>query len=230
MDTKELYLLHIIPIDDSTATLHSIEGKPISVGVFSTIGTYEGARYYGTPEELQIVSGFYQDKEYTITSIDGMTFSHCRNLKKIFIGKCVAKIDWNMYMCDSLQNIIVDKDNSIYHDVDGVLFKGKELVAFPQGRKGEYKIPNGTKSIGKYAFKSSHISKVVFPDTLESIGTNAFYECREIEYFDLPASIKKVASINNIGSQPILQKFYLQGDVNHTNPLTIEEIRKLFPA
>jgi hypothetical protein len=85
MDTKELYLLHIIPIDDSTATLHSIEGKPISVGVFSTIGTYEGARYYGTPEELQIVSGFYQDKEYTITSIDGMTFSHCRNLKKIFI-------------------------------------------------------------------------------------------------------------------------------------------------
>jgi hypothetical protein len=65
---------------------------------------------------------------------------------------------------------------------------------------------------------------------IESIGTNAFYECREIEYFDLPASIKKVASISNIGRQPILQKFYLHWDVNHTNPLTIKEIRKLFPA
>lgn len=226
-DTK--ILLTITPIDDKTARLVKVVGVTNENTVFTNMGCYEGYNNYGTAEALRIVVGEFEGKEYTITAINGCSFSHCRELKEIFIGAQVCHIDWNMYQCVSLLNIMVDPKNKVFHDIDGVLFEGKELKAFPQGRRGKYVVPEGTKKLGNHSFKSSHIEEIVLPSSLEEIGINVFYECRSLSEIVLPPKLKKVSMNCNRNNKPISQKFFLADDSGHTCPLTISDVIKRFP-
>lgn len=225
--------LTITPIDDKTACLVKVTGVTNQNTVYTNMGKYEGHNYYDTDESLEIVVGEFNGQTYTITAINECSFSHCKNLKVIFLGKEISRIEWNMYQCNSLQNIKVHKDNPTYFDNDGVLFKrdkqGYELVAFPQGRKGQYIVPNGTRRLGNCSFKSCQINDIILPESLVEIGINVFYECKNLTEIILPSSLRKVSSNEDVGHKPIKQKFYLADDTNRTNPLTIEEVRKIFP-
>ena len=221
MKQEEYYELSVSSLTETTGTL-------INVHSFLKLPYYKGLDYNPTPNELIIEEAVIDDKIYKIIAIEKSAFSHCLNLKTLRIGKSVEKIEWNMYRCDSLSNIFVDKENKNFYDIDGVLFHKKELIAFPQGRAGTYIIPNGIKKIGKHAFKSCNISKIIFPETLEEIGINAFYGCNNIKEFLLPKSIKKIHPIKNPGRKEIPQKFYLYTDINKSNPLTITEVIKMF--
>lgn len=227
METEYLRLC-ISPIDDKYAELISIESEFPEGSVFNRAVKYEGYNNYYTTECLDIDTAEYEGKIYTISRIKGSAFSHCRNLRCLKIGKCVKAIPWNVYKCCSLKDILVDKSNLVYHDISGVLFKGKELVAFPCGRTGSYIVPSGTRRIGNHAFKSAKISEVIFPNSLEELGINAFYECRNIQEFILPSSIKKIYPNDNIGKQPIEQVFYLDSDIHRKHPMSIIEVMEIF--
>lgn len=219
-------IFKIIPNGNQTATLCQNNGD----GIFATIGSYDGNNYHPTSQDLIIATAFAEGQKYTITSIEGFAFSNCKDIRNLTIGKDVICIEWNMYLCESMQNIYVQAGNPVYHDKDGVLFKDKELIAFPQARQGEYRIPYGTRKIGSHAFKTSKIHSVILPESLQEIGTNAFYECGNLKQIVLPKSIKKVHINNNKKEVPIPQTFYLAEDVNRINPLTITDVLKLFPA
>ena len=221
--------MNISPVTETTGALININIED-TAGFFAKLPTYIGHDYCPTPNELLIENGIIDGRIYKITTIEETAFSHCRNLKILRIGKSVEIIKWNMYKCVSLTDIIVDKENPNYYDIDGVLFKEKELIAFPQGRTGTYIVPNGIEKIGKHAFKSCNLSSIVFPETLHEIGINAFYECNKIKEFILPKSIKKIHSNSNVGTKPFTQKFYLSSDVVKSNPLSISEVTKMFPT
>lgn len=53
-------------------------------------------------------------------------------------------------------------------------------------------IPDGVKSIGKDAFAKLNIRELVVPEGVESIGRNAFYGCGRLERVSLPASLRSV--------------------------------------
>lgn len=222
-------LLSIVPLSENTAKLIKVTGINDRDDAFSHVGDYEGVEYYETPKILKIEEGEFNSQKYIITEIQACSFSHCHDLKEIYIGSAVTKISWNMYQCDSLIQIKVDKNNSVYHDKDGVLFKDNELVGFPPGRTGEYVVPEGTVKIGNTAFKSSRISNLILPEGLEEIGCNAFYECRNLNEIVLPLSIKLVRFNNNIGNQSIRQKFYLAEDKLKECPYSIDEIIEMYP-
>ena len=228
MKHDEFYQLNISPITETTGALINIHVTDKD-GIFAKLPTYIGHDFCPTPNELLIENGLIDDKVYQITTIEETAFSHCRNLRTLRIGKSVETIKWNMYKCVSLMDIIVDTENTNFYDIDGVLFKEKELIAFPQGRTGTYIIPNGIKKIGKHAFKSCSLSSIVFPDTLQEIGINAFYECNNITEFILPKSIRRIHSNKNVGSKPFTQRFYLSSDVNRSKPLSISDVIKMFP-
>lgn len=225
----KLIQLTVTPLDEQNACLIDVTGNVDANSIFAQAGKYEGYNYYQTPEDVTIGLVNCNNKTYLITQIKSCVFSHCRDITNIHLGASISFIDWNMYQCTSLLNIIVDKANKVYHDKDGVLFKGSELIAFPQGRTGHYNVPNGTTRIGNHAFKSSSISSVSFPNTLKEIGINSFYECNHIKEFVLPESIMKVSMNHNVGHKPISQLFYLSGDVERRNPLSIKQITELFP-
>lgn len=226
---KKYNQLTIVPITKRSAKLIKVTGIYERDDIFVNLGYYEGINEYETPEKLKIEEEVCENNNYIITEIQQCSFSHCHDLKEIYIGPWVIKINWNMYLCNSLTNIKVNELNPVYHDQDGVLFKGNELIGFPPGRKGEYIIPKGTLKIGNTAFKSSQISSLILPEGLEVIGCNAFYECKNLKEIVLPLSIRKVKFNNNVDHKPILQKFYLQGDKLKKRPYTISEIIKMYP-
>ena len=225
----KLIQLTVTPLDEQNACLIGVTGNVDANSIFAQVGKYEGYNHYQTPEDVTIGLVSCNDKTYLITQIKSCVFSHCRDIKNIHLGSSISLIDWNMYQCSSLLNIFVDKANKIFHDVDGVLFKESELIAFPQGRTGHYNVPYGTTRIGNHAFKSSSISSVSFPDTLKEIGINAFYECHHIKEFILPESIMRVSMNHDVGYKPISQLFYLSRDIERKNPLSIIQITELFP-
>lgn len=225
-NAENQYILTIEPRNDKTAVLVNVDCVKYNNTVFEEIGTYIGYDYIPTPKTVLIEKGVYNQKIFEIVEISEKAFSHCLDLETIIIGKSVTKIHWNMYQCKSLLNIFVSSENRQYHDIDGVLFKENELIAFPQGRFGEYRIPYGTKRIGSHSFKSACIESIIIPDGVEEIGHNAFYECRKLKKIILPNSIKRVSPNYDIGHKPICQHFYLKGK---NKRLTIQDITKLFP-
>lgn len=231
-----LFKLIISPLDENTASLVNVNrGQMLASSsnnsIFIHTGKYEGRNDYFTPEDVRIYNGIDETgKEYKITKIETHAFSHCSDMINLVIGPYVNEIKWNMYQCKSLLNIFVAEENTIFHDTEGVLFKGNELIGFPQGRTGHYDVPVGTRKIGNMAFKSCKISSITFPETLEEIGDNAFYECPNISEFILPKSIKKIHKNCNVANEPITQVFYLYDDINKTNPLKITDLIKMFPV
>lgn len=53
-------------------------------------------------------------------------------------------------------------------------------------------IDNGCTHIGGYSFVQSPLSKIVLPDSLQSIGDYAFYYCESLTEVDLPDSLQSI--------------------------------------
>lgn len=71
----------------------------------------------------------------------------------------------------------VSPDHPTLATIDGVLYEKNEkrLVRFPRGLYMEnFQVPNGIKSIGKYAFQGCEIDQVYLPDTVTEIMDCAF--------------------------------------------------------
>ena len=105
-----------------------------------------------------------------------------------------------------------------FKEIDGIAHttNGKKLVACSMGKE-HVVIPDGVKTIGKYAFSNCHLKSVVIPDSVteikesafaccsnlesvifgknvETIGNNAFEMCVNLKSVDLPKSIRSIGS------------------------------------
>jgi hypothetical protein len=74
------------------------------------------------------------------------------------------------WCCTSLEDFHVSKDNALYSDIDGVLYR-TVLIKYPQGRKGCLDIPEGVKKIKDSTFAGcSSLTFVSIPDGVIKIG------------------------------------------------------------
>ena len=69
-----------------------------------------------------------------------------------------------------------------FMEIDGIAYtrNGKKLVACSAGKE-HVVIPDGVKTIGKYAFANCRLKSVVIPDSVTAIKTSAFSECKNLE-------------------------------------------------
>ena len=126
----------------------------------------------------------------TLTIYSGAFFG-CSNLTSVTLGKGVV-LDQNsaqwFYGCYKLSEII--SANS----VDGVLYRGKELMVFPPGKlkeTTEVVIPDGITTIHWAAFMSLGITGITLPDTLTTIGESAF-SSSSLRNIIIPSSITTI--------------------------------------
>lgn len=128
----------------------------------------------------------------SIKSIGRSAFWGSR-LTSVTIPGSVTFIDEGAFgSCTYLTGITVDAGNSEYSSVEGVLFNKDQttIVAYPAGIPGSYTIPNTVTSIGVDAFTGCrYLTGVTIPNSVTSIGGNAFANCSAITAITIPNSV-----------------------------------------
>ncbi|MBQ4222239.1 MAG: leucine-rich repeat protein, partial [Prevotella sp.] len=152
----------------------------------------------------------------SVTSIGNGAFEDCVNLKTVnipkgvtkigakafqrtaisslFIPEKVEKIDiWAFYGCPNLAKIVVDEKNAVYDSRNGcnaILEKATNKLI--QGCQTTV-IPQGTESIGDYAFCGCNGLKTInIPGSVKSIGYEAFFYCDNLVRVDVSEGVETI--------------------------------------
>ena len=133
----------------------------------------------------------------SVTSIGKLAFNSCHGLPLIEIPGSVKEIDTGAFAhCDKLEAIKVDSSNPYFKSIDGVLFDSAAttLIQFPKGKaEKEYTIPNSVNSIGNEAFYDCiGLTSVTIPNSVTSIGGSAFWHCSGLTSVTLPNSVTSI--------------------------------------
>ena len=131
----------------------------------------------------------------SLESIELMAFAECRGITSITIPKSVKTIG-NMAFtgCDNMVEINCDPENPVYTSIDGILYNRQrnELVACPTNKTDEIVVPNFVKRIGPFSFEGRSITSVILPDSVEYIGSSAFYGCVRLTSISLGKCLKSI--------------------------------------
>lgn len=83
-----------------------------------------------------------------------------------------------------------------YKTMDGVLYTrdGRTLVWYPPVKKEEtFAIPQGVRKIGEFAFENQrYLKKVILPESVVTLGTGAFSDCKALEDIELPSGLREL--------------------------------------
>jgi hypothetical protein len=138
-----------------------------------------------------------------------------------------------------LESITVEAGHPTFSSIDGVLFSGNTLVAYPKAKTGTtYSVPAGTTEIGQAAFHSAPtLTTVTLPDSITVLGDDAFIFATNLASINLPSGLTTLGqyslyytkitnivvphTVNTWGYQPFGQNqnpagtafdFYFEGD------------------
>lgn len=129
--------------------------------------------------------------------INGNAFYQCSSLTSITIPDSVTSIGGNaFYGCKGLTEIIVDDNNPNYKSIDGVLFNkdATTLIVCPEGKSGDYQIPDSVTPIGVQAFYGCKgLTSITIPDGVTSIGHQAFRDCSDLTSITIPDSVTSIS-------------------------------------
>ncbi len=122
-------------------------------------------------------------------------------LETVDIPASVTEIGFAAFdECGHITAFTVDPANSVYSDLDGVLFDKdqKTLIQYPLAKGEEYTVPNGVTKIGDRAFSHSRdmrgLLAIHFSDTVTEIGNQAFAHCLRMKELTLPGNIKTIGT------------------------------------
>jgi len=180
-----------INVDANNACYSSLEGVLFDKTLKTLILCPRGkSGLYTVPDSVKIIadSAFYDCTGLTsiitqngVSVIGSDAFGCCTGLNSINIGIGVTTFeDMAFDGCTGLTQINVDADNACYSSFEGVLFDKERntLIQYPAGLLGNYIIPVGVTTIGKFAFDDcENLTSVTIPKSVKNIGSSGFCEC-----------------------------------------------------
>ncbi len=133
----------------------------------------------------------------SVTSISSEAFYNCASLSSVTIGDSVTYISREAFRdCTSLTAITVDSNNTTYCSIDGVLFNkdATSIITYPAGKQSDsYTIPDSVTSIGANAFeRCASLCSVTIPDSVTSIDNNAFLLCTSLSSVTIGDSVTSI--------------------------------------
>lgn len=113
-----------------------------------------------------------------VKKIGDAAFAGCPLLTEVTIPASLEYLENTTFgQCRALIKIGVVKGNTNYASMDGVLFNKDmtELLCFPSGRAGSYKVPSSVRTIGNCAFNNcTLLFGVTIPLGITKIEADAF--------------------------------------------------------
>ncbi|MBO5469461.1 MAG: leucine-rich repeat protein [Lachnospiraceae bacterium] len=219
-----------------------------------------------------IVSGLFYRNSYLKTLVVADTVEKIGSLavrdsyiQHIYIGSGVKEVvnAGNMFAGNSfLEDITVSDENMVYKDQDGILFTkdGKTLLCaprlYPENSLTTYTVPDGVEVIGSESFNKTRYRKIVLPESVKKIETEAFENgylteidlshvnelypnifvgCKYLQNIVFPDSAWKVwgdgwalfgDGVNNV-QYVYLKKDLAYGSYNHANCFRLKNLKTL---
>lgn len=120
---------------------------------------------------------------YPVTNISSYAFYNCDKITHITIPESVISIGKDaFYYCDSIENVNITNiaawcNIDFENTYSNPLYIAKNLY-INDVLATDIIIPEGVKSIGKYAFYNCHsLENIMIPDSITNIGSGAFSGC-----------------------------------------------------
>lgn len=129
----------------------------------------------------------------TATRMARNAFADCTALETLTVPASVAEV-LPSGGCTALKAIEVSKANPNYCSISGVLFNSTatEILWFPLGKKGAYKLPSSIIAIGESAFAGTSITSLTIPSSVTVISRGAF-AASSLEEISLPDNITNIS-------------------------------------
>lgn len=129
----------------------------------------------------------------SVTSIGWGAFNGCQT-DEFVIGKNVTSIGKGNALGYVTDKITVAKENTAYRALNGVLYTRdlKTLLRAPTGRTGACRIADTTEVIYDSAFENAQFDQITIPDSVKTIGDNAFVNVKNLRAMDIPDSVKSI--------------------------------------
>lgn len=177
--TSATYLPNDTFTVNANITLYAVFGLPIELTITSSnkemIGYNDTITELTIPEKVQSEDGTW----YIVTTISERVFEYGTKLTKITLPKSVIAIDINAFNnCDKLIEINVSPENEKYTSIDGIVYNKNidKLIMCPKGKQnGTFNIPETVTTIGEDAFNNcDNLTTVKLPSNLKTIERYAF--------------------------------------------------------
>ena len=131
-----------------------------------------------------------------LENLGSEAFYGCERLTSVKLPESFVTIGNNPFQGAPVR-ISLSSNNARFELLDNVLIDKveKKLISYPFGRKaGRYTVPEGILAIGNYAFADTKITSVTLPDSLKSIGENAFDYCTKLTSVTLPEGLVSIGN------------------------------------
>ena len=146
----------------------------------------------------------------SVTGIGNYAFSSCSGLTSVTIPNSVTSIGGSAFSgCSGLTSMIVESGNTKYdsrNNCNAIIETASNTLI--SGCKNTV-IPNSVTSIGDNAFEScSNLTSIIIPNSVTSIGSHAFAYCSGLTSVTIPNSVTSIGyeafcCCSNLGSVTI---------------------------
>ena len=173
----------------------------------ATVANYDNSTQDGVIDIPDTVTSGGQT--YTVTAIGEYAFIPSRkitNVSSVFIPATVTSIGRFAFRCCKFLATVTFAEGSQLKSIGVSAFSGTE-PAHPIFK--EIQIPDSVETIGTNAFQNCQdLESITLPASLETIESSAFSSCRKLSEIKLPASLKAIQSYVFDGCSSLETVFY----------------------
>ncbi len=169
-------------------------------------------------------------------------FCSCGSLEEVIFPENLERLgNWNFRECQNFETVTLPnnlkrigfgnfEDSPVFlseygDEGDGCIYLGNYLLSCKINDYDPFEIREGTVLIADCAFSEKRFSKIIFPNTLKYIGSQAFYCCSNMEKPILPDSVVWIGdeAFYTENGDLVESCFVTDGKIDENNRIVLEE-------